>query len=88
MIAKNYNVCRISAGRLDLYLSGMEIYDVADEIQRLCRKIIATDHPEELELLCASLRALLWEHTRITDDQAARVLVQVLETEHRLNHAS
>ena len=66
----------------------MEIYDIADEIQRLCRKIIATDHPGELERQCAYLRALLREHTRITHDQASRVLVQVLDTEHRLKRAS
>ena len=66
----------------------MEINDIAGEIQRLCRKIIAADHTEELERLCARLRYLLRERTRITDDQAARVLVQVLETEHRLKHAS
>ena len=36
----------------------------------------------------AGLRALLREHTRITHDQASRVLVQLLDTEHRLKHAS
>lgn len=66
----------------------MEIYDIADEIQRLCREIIATDEPVELERQCANLRALLREHTRITHDQASRVLVQVLDTEHRLKRAS
>jgi predicted oxidoreductase (fatty acid repression mutant protein) len=66
----------------------MEIYDIADEIQRLCRKIIATDHPAELEQQCARLRALLREHTRRTHDQAAQLLVQILDTEYRLKHAS
>jgi hypothetical protein len=66
----------------------MGIYDIADEIQRLCRKIIATHDPIELERQCARLRALLREHTRITHDQAAGALVQVLDTEHRLKQAS
>jgi len=66
----------------------MEIYDIADEIQRLCRKIIATEHPAELEWQCARLRALLRECTRMTHDQAARFLVQMLDSEHRLKQAS
>jgi hypothetical protein len=41
-----------------------------------------------LERQCAYLRALLREHTRITHDQASRVLVHVLDTEHRLKQAS
>ena len=56
--------------------------------RRLCRKIVATDHPADLEQQCACLRALLREHTRLTHDQAARVLIQVLDTKHRLKHAS
>jgi hypothetical protein len=78
----------MSAAGSIFYLLLMEIYDIADEIQRLCRKIIATDHPADLEQQCARLRALLREHTRLTHDQAARVLVQVLDTEHRLKRAS
>lgn len=66
----------------------MEIYDIADEIQRLCRQIIATGNPVEQEQHCDQLRALLREHNRITHDQAALVLVQLLESEHRLRHAS
>jgi len=66
----------------------MEIYDIADEIQRLCRQIIATGDPVELEDYCDQLRALLREQTRVTHDPAARVLVQLLESEHRLKHAS
>jgi hypothetical protein len=66
----------------------MELYDIADEIQRLCCKIIATHHPVEMEQQCARLRALLREHARITQDPAARVLLQVLDTEHRLKQAS
>jgi hypothetical protein len=78
----------ISVPALISYFFSMEIYDIADEIQRLCRKIIETDHPAKLEQQCALLRELLREHTRRTHDQAARVLVQVLDTEHRLKHAS
>ncbi len=66
----------------------MEIHDIADEIQRLCRQIIATDNPVEMERQCADLRALLREQTRVTHDPAARILVQVLDSEHRLKQSS
>lgn len=66
----------------------MEIYGIADEIQLLCRQILATRDPAELEQHCFQLRALLREQTRVTHDQAAWLLVQVLDTEHRLKQAS
>jgi len=66
----------------------MEIYDIADEIQRLCRQILLTGDPAEMEEYCCQLRALLREHTRITHDRAALVLVQLLDREHRLKQAT
>jgi len=66
----------------------MEIYDIAEEIQGLCRKIIATDQPVELDRQCSRLRALLREHSRITHDQASSVLVRMLDAEYRLRQVS
>jgi len=66
----------------------MEIHDTAEEIQLLCRKIIASTDERESDIMVAQLRALLHEQIRNTRDQAAQVLVMVLEREERLKHAS
>ena len=71
-----------------LYSLGMEIHDTAEEIRLLCRQIIASADDREVDVLVARLRALLREQTQNTRDQAAHVLVMLLESERRLKHAS